>query len=67
MCNITAKDLKPCPFCGKQPSIVIYYADNKRGDRFDAACYTPGCFLEYGADWRLISLEELLLMWNNRN
>jgi len=57
-------DLKPCPFCGKPATFMV--KDNDGPDQYDIGCKTPGCYLEWGADWYLDSRESAAAMWNLR-
>lgn len=38
-----------------------------RIDTYDVCCNTPNCYLEFGADWSIQTVEELLEMWNRRD
>jgi len=61
-------DLAPCPFCEKPAGFIVRHIDDACDivDYFDIGCNTPGCYLEYGADWHLGSKEEASGMWNTR-
>jgi hypothetical protein len=54
--------LLPCPFCGGEARFVT--REQCVADR-DVRCGTPGCFLEYGADW-WIDPRSVAEMWNRR-
>lgn len=62
-------DLLPCPFCGCVPELINpgYHGDEFTGIKlYDVACKTPGCFLEWGADW-LHTYYTIVAMWNKRD
>ena len=54
--------LETCPFCKKE---VEMYTREQCGELRDIRCKTPGCFMEFGADWWLLPAE-LAKIWNTR-
>jgi len=59
-----SEQLKPCPFCGGEASLVRNDPEVK-GDLFDVVCRSTGCFLQYGAEWCLPKAE-VVKRWNAR-
>ena len=58
-----SKELKLCPFCGKEPKLFIRGNDEFS---YDVGCGTSGCYLEAGADW-WIGRNDAVEMWNKKS
>lgn len=54
------QELKSCPFCRGEASLI-----SRENDYYDVGCQTEGCYLIDGAEWCL-SKGEVIEMWNKR-
>ena len=58
-------ELKPCPFCGKKVSVILYWEGRINGYQYQVVCdvYENGC----GASGRYCdTVEEAKEVWNRR-
>ncbi len=44
-------ELKPCPFCGGEGAVIL--REDGMDFEYDVGCGTDGCYLEFGAEWKL--------------
>jgi hypothetical protein len=58
-------EIKPCPFCGAQPTIEISY-EWSGGSSFYAACENPKCPMDGVHVEGMITKQEAIDVWNTR-
>ena len=60
---IMGKKLRKCPFCGHKGKLFAFTDEGDGLVLYDVGCETIGCFLEFGAGWRL-PRKDAIRMWN---
>ena len=60
------RELKPCPFCGKEVFLLDVETRSSAYSKWDVYCRTHGCFLNSGTNNMFSNREDAMIAWNTR-
>ena len=61
------RELKPCPFCGKEVFLLDVAIQPAPDAKWDVYCRTHDCFLNSGTNNMFSNREDAIIAWNTRS